>query len=91
MARKATKKQQTSLRDRFPISLEPRLREEIVGLLLIAMGGITLLNLLGVGRAQGLIINSWYLLLRWIFGWGAFLVALAMIVVGAVLLLRNLE
>jgi S-DNA-T family DNA segregation ATPase FtsK/SpoIIIE len=91
MARKATKNKKTSLRDRFPISLEPRLREEIVGLLLIAVGGITLLNLLGVARAQGLLINSWSLLLRWIFGWGAFLVALAMIAVGAVLLLRNVE
>jgi S-DNA-T family DNA segregation ATPase FtsK/SpoIIIE len=91
MARKATKRKKTSLRERFPISLEPRLREEIVGLLLIAIGGITLLNLLSVDRAQGLLINSWSLLLRWIFGWGAFLVALAMIVVGATLLLRDLE
>ena len=91
MARKATKNKKTPLRERFPISLEPRLREEIVGLLLMAIGGITLLNLLSVGRVQGLLIDSWSLLLRWIFGWGAFLVALAMIVVGAVLLLRNLE
>jgi S-DNA-T family DNA segregation ATPase FtsK/SpoIIIE len=91
MARKASKSKKTPLRERFPISLEPRLREEIVGLLLMAIGGITLLNLLSVGRAQGLLINSWSLLLRWIFGWGAFLVTLAMIVLGAVLLLRNLE
>jgi S-DNA-T family DNA segregation ATPase FtsK/SpoIIIE len=91
MARKATKKKKTTLRERFPITLEPRLREEIVGLLLIAIGGITLLNLLSFGRAQGLLIDSWSLLLRWVFGWGAFLVALAMIAVGAVLLLRSLE
>jgi S-DNA-T family DNA segregation ATPase FtsK/SpoIIIE len=91
MARKATKSKKTPLRERFPISLEPRLREEIGGLLLMAIGAITLLNLLSVSRAQGLLIDSWSLLLRWVFGWGAFVVALAMIVVGAILLLRSLE
>jgi S-DNA-T family DNA segregation ATPase FtsK/SpoIIIE len=91
MARKATKNNKTPLWRRLPISLEPRLREEIVGLLLIAVGGITLLNLLSVSHAQGFLVDSWSMLLRWIFGWGAFLVALATVVLGAVLLLRNMD
>jgi len=91
MARKATKNNKPPLWRRFPISLEPRLREEIVGLLLMAVGGITLLNLLSVSHAQGFLVDSWSMLLRWIFGWGAFLVALTTVVLGAVLLLRNME
>jgi S-DNA-T family DNA segregation ATPase FtsK/SpoIIIE len=57
----------------------------------MAIGGITLLNLLSVSHAQGLLIDSWSLVLRQAFGWGAFLVVLAMIGFGIVLLLRNLE
>jgi S-DNA-T family DNA segregation ATPase FtsK/SpoIIIE len=91
MARKASKNKKTPLWKRFPISLEPRLREEIVGLLLMAIGGITLLNLLSVSHARGFLIDSWSMLLRWTFGWGAFLVALATVALGAVLLLRNME
>ena len=49
------------------------------------------MNLLSVSHAQGLLVDSWSMLLRWAFGWGAFLAALAMIALGVVLLLRNLE
>jgi S-DNA-T family DNA segregation ATPase FtsK/SpoIIIE len=91
MARKSPKANKTPFWSRFPISLEPRLREEIVGLLLMAVGGITLLNLLSVSHAQGVIVDSWSMLLRLAFGWGAFLAALAMIALGVILLLRNLE
>ena len=62
-----------------------------MGLLLMAIGGITLLNLLSVSHAQGFLVDNWSMLLRWIFGWGAFLVALATVVLGAALLLRNME
>jgi S-DNA-T family DNA segregation ATPase FtsK/SpoIIIE len=91
MARKSSKSKKSPFWKRFPISLEPRLREEIVGLLLMAVGGITLLNLLSVSHARGFLIDGWSMLLRWAFGWGAFLAALAMIGLGVVLLLRNLE
>jgi len=91
MARKTTKSKKIPFWKRFRISLEPRLREEIISLLLIAVGGITLLNLLSVSQAQGLLINSWSLLLRRTFGWGSSLVALAMIGLGVILLLRNLQ
>ena len=91
MARKTSKSKKTPFWKRFRISLEPRLRKEIISLLLIAVGGITLLNLLSVSHAQGLLINSWSLLLRRTFGWGSSLVALAMIGLGVILLLRNLQ
>lgn len=91
MARKASKAKKTPFWKRFSISLEPRLREEIVGLLLMAVGGITLLNLLSVDQAKGVLVDGWSMLLRWAFGWGASLAALAMISLGVILLLRNLE
>jgi len=94
MARKTAKKsknKKTPLWKRFPISLEPRLREEIFSLLLMAIGAITLLNLLSVSHAQGLLVDNWSMLLRRMFGWGSFFVALAMIAVGGMLLLRNVE
>ncbi len=91
MTRKASKAKKTPFWKRFPISLEPRLREEIVGLLLMAVGGITLLNLLSVDQARGVLVDGWSMLLRWAFGWGASLAALAMIALGVILLLRNLE
>jgi S-DNA-T family DNA segregation ATPase FtsK/SpoIIIE len=95
MARKRskskTKTKKTPLWERLHIRLEPRLREEIVGLLLIATGGITLLNLLSVSHAQGILIDTWSSVLRQIFGRGAFLVALGIVGFGIILLLRNME
>jgi S-DNA-T family DNA segregation ATPase FtsK/SpoIIIE len=91
MARKRSKSSKAPFWKRLQFRLEPRLREEIVGLLLMAIGGITLLNLLSLSQAQGLLIDTWSSLLRQTFGWGAFLVVLAMIVFGIILLLRNLE
>ena len=88
MARKTSKKD--PFWRRFPISLEPRLKEEIAGLLLMAAGAITLLNLLSVRQAQGFLIDNWSVLLRWVFGWGAFVATLALIVVGFALLARGL-
>jgi S-DNA-T family DNA segregation ATPase FtsK/SpoIIIE len=65
--------------------------EEIISLLLMAVGAITLMNLLSVSQARGLLIDTWSMLLRRVFGYGSFLVALAMAGVGIVLLLRNLD
>ncbi len=71
--------------------MESRLLEEIVSLLLMAVGAITLMNLLSVSQARGLLIDTWSMLLRRVFGWGSFLVAVAMVGLGIVLLLRNLD
>jgi S-DNA-T family DNA segregation ATPase FtsK/SpoIIIE len=89
MARKSSKKE--PLWRRFPISLEPRLKEEIAGLVIMAVGTVTLLNLLALRQAQGVLIDRWSLLLRWIFGWVAFVVPLALIALGLTLLLRGLR
>jgi S-DNA-T family DNA segregation ATPase FtsK/SpoIIIE len=91
MARKRTNTRKSPFWKRLYVRLDSRLREEIVGLLLMAVGGITLLNLLSVSHAQGLLIDRWSLLLRQIFGWGAFLVVPGMIALGILLLLRNLQ
>ncbi|MBC7250573.1 MAG: DNA translocase FtsK [Anaerolineae bacterium] len=69
------------------LSLQP-LQREIVGLLLMALGTITLLALLGV--TSGVLSDWWTLLLRRIFGWGAAVVALSLIGGGLLLLFRNL-
>jgi S-DNA-T family DNA segregation ATPase FtsK/SpoIIIE len=68
-------------------SLKP-LQREIVGLLLMALGVVTLLSLLGV--TSGVLSDWWTLLLRRIFGWGALAVALILLVGGLLLLFRNL-
>lgn len=91
MARKRSKSNKGGFWKRLHIRLEPRLRQEIVGLLLMAVGGITLLNLLSVSHAQGLLIDTLSLVLRQIFGWGAYLVAAALVGLGVILLLRNLD
>ena len=69
------------------LSLQP-LQREIVGLLLMALGAVTLLGLLGV--TSGVLSDWWTLLLRQIFGWGALVVALSLLVGGLLLLFRNL-
>lgn len=67
--------------------LEP-FRREILGLLLLALAAITILGLFSV--TSGALSNWWARLLRGIFGWGAYLVAIAMLVAGISLLLNNL-
>jgi len=68
-------------------SLQP-LQREMVGLLLMALGAVTLLGLLGV--TSGALSDWWVLLLRRIFGWGALVVALSLLAGGILLLFRNL-
>jgi S-DNA-T family DNA segregation ATPase FtsK/SpoIIIE len=65
------------------------LQREIGGVLLIALGGVTALALLSVTR--GTLSAAWVLFLRRIFGWGAYLVVLAMIAAGVLLLWDDLR
>jgi S-DNA-T family DNA segregation ATPase FtsK/SpoIIIE len=67
-----------------PLTLDQALQREIGGVLLVALGGVTALALLSVTR--GTLSAAWVLFLRRIFGWGAYLVALAMIAAGVLLL-----
>ena len=62
-------------------------RKEITGLLLAALGGVSLLTFLGV--THGMIPDAWALFLRRIFGWGAWVVALVSLVGGGMLVFKN--
>jgi S-DNA-T family DNA segregation ATPase FtsK/SpoIIIE len=70
------------------ISLDSRQRE-ILGLLLLALGVLTLLSLLNI--TPGIVSGWWAGFLRRLFGWGAYPVALALGVAGGILLGHNLQ
>ena len=70
-------------------TLERNLWQEIVGLLLLAVGMVTLLSLLSV--THGALSDRWANLLRQLFGWGAYTVALGLGAVGVALLLHSLR
>ena len=60
---------------------------EVWGFLLIAVGAVTMLALMGI--TKGLVSDGWTRFLRRIFGWGAWVVALSLIVGGVALLIRR--
>jgi S-DNA-T family DNA segregation ATPase FtsK/SpoIIIE len=72
-----------------PLTLDQALQREIGGVLLVALGGVTALALLSVTR--GTLSAAWVLFLHRIFGWGAYLVVLAMIAAGVLLLWDDLR
>ena len=78
-------KQQQSL----PITLDKALQQEILGVLLIAMGAVTALALLSI--TKGALSEAWVMLLRRIFGWGVYLVSLVLIGGGLLLLWEDLR
>jgi len=71
------------------ITLSPARQREIVGLLLIAVGGVTLLSLLSAN--QGAITQSWLDVLRTLFGWGFLLVPLGLASLGFWMVLDSLD
>jgi S-DNA-T family DNA segregation ATPase FtsK/SpoIIIE len=70
------------------ISLDSRQRE-ILGLVLLALGVLTLLSLLNI--TPGIVSGWWAGFLRQLFGWGAYPVALALGAGGVILLAHNLQ
>ncbi len=86
MARKRSKR--GSFTDRYHIKWGA-FQQEVVGLLLLASGIITLLALFSVTR--GALSDRWVLLLRRAFGWGAYPVAMGLSAIGLLLLQRNLK
>ncbi len=70
------------------ISLDPRQRE-ILGLLLLAFGILTLLSLFNI--TPGTVSGWWADFLYHLFGWGAYLAALALGAGGVILLAHNLQ
>jgi S-DNA-T family DNA segregation ATPase FtsK/SpoIIIE len=71
------------------MTLDKSLQREIVGVLLIAVGAVTALSLLSVTR--GAVSDAWLLFLRRIFGWGVYLVALALVGAGLFLLWEDVQ
>ncbi len=64
-------------------------KTNLLGLFLLVVGILTILSLLTT--QQGLIGNAWVNLLQQTFGWGMFIVPLALILGGAGILLRKLR
>jgi len=74
----SSRKRRTKQRPQGPqFTLDRSLQQEIAGLLLIAVGGLTVLALLSI--TKGSISEAWINFLQRIFGWGVYPVALAMI------------
>ena len=55
---------------RFLTGMDPKLRRDVLGVLLLSLGGVTILALLSITR--GTITAAWTRYLRRLFGWGAF-------------------
>ena len=84
MARRRRKKKQGSW-----FNLAPARQREIVGLLLIAVAGVTVLSLLSAN--QGEVTDTWLRVLRRLFGWGFLLVPVGLGAVGFWMILDSLE
>ncbi|MBS1254040.1 MAG: DNA translocase SpoIIIE [Anaerolineales bacterium] len=67
--------------------LDDALQQDVLGVVLAALGAITLLSLLSV--THGAVSDWWADLLRRIFGWGSLVVAGLVIIVGISLLVRH--
>jgi len=85
MARKQTKKE--PFWKQLNTNLQP-FQREILSLLVLALAVITLLGLFSV--TSGALSDWWTGLLRCIFGWGAYVVALGLMVAALTMLLSNL-
>ena len=68
--------------------LTPQRKKDLAGLLLIALGLFTIISIFST--RQGLLGNAWLNFLGWFFGWGLYLVPLALLGIGTRLLLRNM-
>lgn len=84
MTRRKSKKQRGNL-----FNLAPARQREIVGLLLIAVAGVTVLSL--VSASQGTITATWLQVLRRLFGWGFLLIPLSLGAVGFWMVLDSLD
>ncbi|MGC8785823.1 MAG: DNA translocase FtsK [Anaerolineae bacterium] len=85
----AKKSQKKQGQQGVPIALDRTLQKEILGVLLIALGGVTALALLSITR--GTLSAAWSLFLRRIFGWGAYPMVLVLLLAGLLLLWDDLR
>jgi S-DNA-T family DNA segregation ATPase FtsK/SpoIIIE len=70
-------------------SLSPERKLDILGGVLALVGILTLLSLFS--GSQGAVMGAWVTFLRWIAGWGAFLLPIVFIVFGVWLVLRRID
>jgi S-DNA-T family DNA segregation ATPase FtsK/SpoIIIE len=101
MARRKTKRSKSSKRtqkskntrqkERKPIlaAVSPERRIDIFGIFLLLIGLLTLISLFS--RATGSVTGWWVKILSQAFGWGVYILPLALIGFGAWMLMRNLE
>ncbi|MGB8648108.1 MAG: DNA translocase FtsK 4TM domain-containing protein [Anaerolineae bacterium] len=78
--------EQLTLWSRLRVQLSPARQREIVGLLLALAGILTLISLLGL---TGALTAFWANLLRQFAGWGAYVIGIALIIAGLILLRRE--
>jgi S-DNA-T family DNA segregation ATPase FtsK/SpoIIIE len=83
--RKSTGTKRKSTSQRWSLSRDRKL--DLIGLLLVALGLFTIISLLST--RQTLVGGAWLDLLRVTFGWGMFVIPLAMVAIGLWLLLRT--
>jgi len=85
----AKKGQKKERQPGLPVTWDHGLQKEILGVLLVAMGSVTVLAVLSITR--GSLSEAWVLFLRRIFGWGVYPVTLALILGGLLLLWDDLR
>ncbi|MDY6872671.1 MAG: DNA translocase FtsK 4TM domain-containing protein [Chloroflexota bacterium] len=101
MARRKTKRSKSTKRtrktkntrqkDRKPLleSVSPERRIDIIGIILLLIGLLTLISLFS--NTTGNVTGWWVRILSQAFGWGVYILPLALIGFGAWMLMRNLE
>lgn len=74
---------------RLLTGFDPKLRRDVLGVLLLSLGGVTILALLSITR--GTIASAWVHFLRRLFGWGAFPLSALLLFAGLCLLWTDLR
>jgi S-DNA-T family DNA segregation ATPase FtsK/SpoIIIE len=82
---RSTRSTRSSVPQRWSLSRDRKL--DLIGLLLVALGLFTIVSLLST--SQTLVGGAWLGLLRMTFGWGMYVIPLAMVAIGLWLLLRT--
>jgi S-DNA-T family DNA segregation ATPase FtsK/SpoIIIE len=70
-------------------TLSPERRLDLIGIVMAVIGLITLLSLISSNRSA--LTGGWVHIVSLLFGWGVYILPIALLVVGAWLVFRNLE
>ena len=87
--RAASRQKETPERFSILENISPERKMDILGVVMVLVGLITLLSLFSANR--GTLSGSWVGLLAQVFGWGVYILPVALMVVGAWLVARNVE